>query len=538
VPHKIDGKPFGRKQAIIFSRLWSLIEKRLLPLVDRIDCVTVERVAFDILAGKFKARQKVSDEQMARMYWEGPQFGFDSRLAMLRTEFDGRCAYCGQSGLSLQVEHVMPQSSFPYDSYFNVLPACETCNKQKGTQLQRTIHPDAYAAYSAYVGTLKVPHVYHTIKKGLLNHLRMIGENLLNIAGAQAGPRNLARYLATRLKCKIQAASGRHTALYRSIALPEYDKKADPQCNHAIDAIMLACDFPSAPALEGGRFDPREWHRRVVNAAPVLQDGRPVLEVTTDHVWYFEQDTGDGYFKIDLSAFNWNWERRSGCKLDPVGRTATGAPAVRMKAQGLLAKLPGAAGTVLHPRLRSLLESDPDNAKRNLILWLQRSIRLPDGNHPSDLARRRIPEQFQQCPPEAILDKDNEAEIPHLIGVRCLKEGGAAKYNITRKGKPGAFASWPQYREVYVGYRMDGDAPDRSKPIVFYVDQTGAVLKGKGASRRVMIPGRPLGTDWQADIRQLFGKLELVEVHRLSQGCVIERTDGTREVAPENWTTT
>ena len=562
IPNKIDGKPVGRKQAIVFSRLWRLIECRILPLVDHIDYVTVERVAFDVLAGKWKKRQKLSPSQAEQMYWQGPQFGFDSRPEMLQEEFDGRCAYCGQAGLNLQEDHLMAHSAFPYDSYFAVLPSCAPCNDQKGTQPARKIHPEAYKAYAQYVEgsrsvrkwvqsasgpqlmdrKLTVPHVYHTVKKGLLNlwqngirienHLRMIGENLMNIAGAQAAPRNLGRYLAARLKCKHRALSGRHTALYRSIVLRGYVKETDPVHNHAVDAILLACDFPSAPAFDAGRCDARAWRQRVLEAAPgVSQDGLPVVEAPAERVYFFERDDlGNGYLRIDLSAFNWNWNRRSGCLTDPVGSTADGQAAKRIPAQEMLDNLPAVAGAILHARLRRLLESDPQNARRNFIVWLQRSVRLPEGNHPSDEGRRRMLQKFMACSPESILSGEEEDQIPYTIGVRCLKEGGKAKYNVTREGKPGSFAAHPQYRAIFVGYRAKTGELDRSKPILLYVDQTGAVLQG--SRHRPVIPGRPLGARAELDFatlgRELRERFQLDKLFHLTQGCVIQKMNGTR----------
>lgn len=117
VDHFLGGKPIpnrveiteadliSRKQQIVFQRLWRLVESRLLPLaLGRIDRIVVERVAFDTLAGSFDKRLHLPEQRAAEMYWYGPQFGFESRQAMLSAEFDELCAYCGERCSTSQTE--------------------------------------------------------------------------------------------------------------------------------------------------------------------------------------------------------------------------------------------------------------------------------------------------------------------------------------------------------------------------------------------------------------------------------------------------
>src|SRR5262249_52710432 len=149
-----------------------------------------------------------------------------------------------------QVEHLLPRSAFPFDSYFNLLPACTACNHRKGPRTPweagMTVNKEAYAAFCDYVRQRRpLPHVYHTIKKGLLNllhrpdpaagaerRLAMLANDLVTVAASQRSPRPLARYLATRLgkqtghRPEVAYRAGRHTALYRSVLLPGYDKQA------------------------------------------------------------------------------------------------------------------------------------------------------------------------------------------------------------------------------------------------------------------------------------------------------------------------
>jgi len=349
---------FGRTQQILFRRIWRFVECRLLPLADgHIDRVVVERVAFDVLAGKAKNRREVPEDKAAEMYWHGPQYGFSSRLEMFKKEFDGRYAYCGRQNAIHEVEHLLPRSQFAFDSYLNILPACSTCNSQKGPRTafaaRMSVHQDAYQAYSDYVGRLKTPHLFHTIKKGMLKllarsgngnevekELGMLANNLVTITSTQKGPRPLARFLASGLEgltqkpCHASWTSGRHTALYHSILLPEYRKAEEKEkgdlINHAVDAIILGCDLPSATAIENPRWYARAqdliaWREKVQENGPVLTNGLPQVE-PVELMPFFEDGLGDGYSKIDLSAFNWNRSRQSGHKLDPVGVTQNGQP--------------------------------------------------------------------------------------------------------------------------------------------------------------------------------------------------------------------
>jgi len=51
-------------------------------------------------------------------------------------EFDNTCAYCGESpeeGELLEIEHLIPLSRGGYHRLENVVPACPSCNKRKGS---------------------------------------------------------------------------------------------------------------------------------------------------------------------------------------------------------------------------------------------------------------------------------------------------------------------------------------------------------------------------------------------------------------------
>ncbi len=592
---------FGRSQQIVFQRIWRLVSARLLPLTDgRIDRVVVERSAFDVLAGAFRHREAAMkrEDLTAQMYWHGPMHGHESRAAMFKAEFDGRCAYCGRRRAVTETEHLMPRSRFPLDSYSNILPACPECNRKKGarsmSQAGMTVDATAFEAYSDYVAKRRPPHLYHTIKKGLLKlmthqsgtaeaerHLALLANNLATIGKTQKGPRPLARFLADRIgdqtgrPCAAEWISGRHTAVYRRIALPEFDKPADKRAqgivNHAVDAIIAGCKFPSVTRLENPKWTitPGEidrWRGQVNKAAPKLDPASNLPNVQPiERLEHFEQELGDGYVRIDLSAFNWNRQRQSGVNLGPFGKTAEGKPLKRKAADKVLSDLldekkrDGQIDNIAHAGLRRLLQERRATAPLEFVFWLQESTRAGMaaaslGEHPSDQARYAAVDEFVNTPPTAYLPKPEpkapkRKAIPETIGVRCINNGMNGKLRVRRRNgtaaRPQFYGVHPQYRAIYVGYRAGEDGePDRGKPIQLHVDQAHAVSvkqPGKplapGADDEASpLRGRILGADltrkqfmaqWNAALAELFGRLEIVKWFRLTQGCFVEKTDGS-----------
>ncbi|MBC8877193.1 MAG: RRXRR domain-containing protein [Planctomycetes bacterium] len=588
-----DSDLISRTQQIVFRRLWRLIEGRFLPLAGgRIDRVVVERVAFDILSGPIKQRQKMPEDRAAEMYWHGPQAGFDGRRDMLKAEFGNRCAYCGQEAFS-EIEHVYNRSDFPFDSYFNIVPACTKCNARKGGRTAfdagMTIHDDAYAAYCDYLKAKKVLHPYHTIKKGMLNLLRrsatseraqqligMIADNLVSITATQRAPRPLGRYLATKIsertgqRPEIAFRAGRHTALYRSVILPSYDKaearEADDLRNHAVDAIVLGCRLPSASALENrkwttSRDDVLRWMESVKEAAPAMQDGLPAVESVVV-VPHFETDAGLNYITIALSAFNWNRKRKAAHKLDPFGKTAAGIPMKRMPAATVLANLlkgekqrDNQIDVIAHRTLRESLLANRDTAGETFVLWLQKSVRAGLTNdemssHPADQERRRLLGEFTAAPVSEIVAEPKGSKIPWTIGIRCLNRdtGAPRKVHVARRlgGNDRAqfYPAQAVIREIRVGYREADDQLDRNAPIIFAVNQIDELSRQvPGRWEPVDVPsesplrGRPLASEgsrkefrkrWEDAFADLCRKHDIAKVFRITQGCVIEKTDGAK----------
>ncbi len=80
---------------------------------------------------KAKAR---NDRRRARQM-QAPVSDFTAQdWRELLEEFNGMCAYCGISGVSLEREHVIPLARGGAHTKANIVPACPPCNRRKATQ--------------------------------------------------------------------------------------------------------------------------------------------------------------------------------------------------------------------------------------------------------------------------------------------------------------------------------------------------------------------------------------------------------------------
>lgn len=100
-------------------------------------------------------------------YQMGTLVGFELRQYVLM-KWNHACAYCGVSGVPLELDHVVPRSRGGSERESNRVPACHTCNQQKGnrpieefledrpTTLQRIkIHLKTPLGNAAAVNTLR-----------------------------------------------------------------------------------------------------------------------------------------------------------------------------------------------------------------------------------------------------------------------------------------------------------------------------------------------------------------------------------------------
>ncbi|WP_121181756.1 RNA-guided endonuclease IscB [Nocardiopsis sp. Huas11] len=89
--------------------------------------VHVERVAFDTHA--LSAGRPLEGAE----YQQGTLRGYEVREYLL-AKFDRTCAYCGTTGVPLNIDHVRPRSRGGSDRVSNLVPACIGCNQTKGNR--------------------------------------------------------------------------------------------------------------------------------------------------------------------------------------------------------------------------------------------------------------------------------------------------------------------------------------------------------------------------------------------------------------------
>lgn len=88
--------------------------------------IHVETMRFD--------KHKIQNPEVSGTeYQQGELFGYEVREYLLE-KWSRRCAYCGNSGVPLDVEHITPRSRGGSDRVSNLTLACTPCNQIKGNQ--------------------------------------------------------------------------------------------------------------------------------------------------------------------------------------------------------------------------------------------------------------------------------------------------------------------------------------------------------------------------------------------------------------------
>lgn len=101
---------------------WVMRLRRLAP----VGAISVERVRFDT--------QLLHDAEIAGVaYQQGELAGYEVREYLLE-KWGRRCAYCGATGIPLQIEHLTPKVRGGSDRVSNLTLACGPCNQRKGSQ--------------------------------------------------------------------------------------------------------------------------------------------------------------------------------------------------------------------------------------------------------------------------------------------------------------------------------------------------------------------------------------------------------------------
>ena len=88
--------------------------------------LAVERVRFDT---QLMQNPEISGVE----YQQGELQGYEVREYLLE-KWGRKCAYCGVSGVPLEVEHIVPKSRGGSNRVSNLTIACKDCNQEKGSQ--------------------------------------------------------------------------------------------------------------------------------------------------------------------------------------------------------------------------------------------------------------------------------------------------------------------------------------------------------------------------------------------------------------------
>ncbi|WP_268255763.1 RNA-guided endonuclease IscB [Streptomyces lomondensis] len=112
--------------------------------------IHVEHVAFDTHSLSAGRLLKGTEHQ------RGPLAGTSVR-DHLRVTWDGSCAYCGVSGVPLNVEHVRPRSRGGSDRISNLVLACSPCNKAKGSKPVEAFLADSADRLTAILTQVRAP---------------------------------------------------------------------------------------------------------------------------------------------------------------------------------------------------------------------------------------------------------------------------------------------------------------------------------------------------------------------------------------------
>jgi 5-methylcytosine-specific restriction endonuclease McrA len=92
----------------------------------RVGAISMELVKFDT---QLMQNPEISGVE----YQQGELAGYEVRQYLLE-KWKRNCAYCGKTGLPLQIEHIIPRSRGGSNRVSNLTLACEKCNTAKGTR--------------------------------------------------------------------------------------------------------------------------------------------------------------------------------------------------------------------------------------------------------------------------------------------------------------------------------------------------------------------------------------------------------------------
>jgi 5-methylcytosine-specific restriction endonuclease McrA len=94
---------------------------------------------------RFDTQLLEQPEMSGTEYQQGELAGYEVREYLLE-KFGRRCAYCGATGVPLQVEHIVPKARGGTNRVSNLTLACAPCNNAKGTRTAEEFgHPEVQA---------------------------------------------------------------------------------------------------------------------------------------------------------------------------------------------------------------------------------------------------------------------------------------------------------------------------------------------------------------------------------------------------------
>lgn len=103
-------------------------------------CYSITDISMELV--RFDMQKMLNPEVSGGEYQQGELFGYEVREYLLE-KFNRKCAYCGKTGIPLQIEHIIPKSRGGSDRVNNLTIACEECNMEKGNQTAEEFgHPE------------------------------------------------------------------------------------------------------------------------------------------------------------------------------------------------------------------------------------------------------------------------------------------------------------------------------------------------------------------------------------------------------------
>ena len=104
----------------------------------------IESISMELV--KFDTQAMQNPEISGVEYQQGELMGYEMREYLLE-KWGRKCAYCGRTGLPLQVEHIVPKSRGGSNRASNLTLSCQECNRAKDSRTAAEFgHPEIQAA--------------------------------------------------------------------------------------------------------------------------------------------------------------------------------------------------------------------------------------------------------------------------------------------------------------------------------------------------------------------------------------------------------